>query len=131
MAEETTPAVPMPNPVATKGGQTSEYFITKVIISVATAAGILGAALEAANVFAGWLPDGSIGFKVIAIGGAVLAFLQATVYTLSRTRVKIAAMETGTVPDLTPEQAAEILDGKVPAPAKPATPPAPPPEVTP
>lgn len=110
----TPPATPMPTPAAKAGNQTSEYYLSKLIILVATVAGIIGAALDTANQFAGWIPKDSWAFRVIAIGGAAVAFLKATVYTLSRTKVKIAAMETGSVPDLTPEQAAEILDGKGP-----------------
>ncbi len=113
------PVVPTPNPAVKPGASTSEYYLTKVIVLVATAVGILGAALDTANTFAGWIPADSWGFKLLAIGGGVVAFLKATVYTLSRAKVKIAAMETGTVPDLTPEQAAEILDGSGPLAAPP------------
>lgn len=111
----TSPAAPMPTPAAKAGNETSEYFLTKIIVFTATVVAILSEALDVVNTFAGWIPKDSPILKGIAITAAVVAFLKSTVYTLSRTRVKVVAMQTGSVPDLTPAQAAEILDGKGPS----------------
>jgi hypothetical protein len=110
----------MPDPIAVApptdqttpldaGHTTSEYFITKIILALSAFVAVAGSVLDVVNTFVKMLPEGSWVFKALAVAGAVVAVVQSVVYTLSRTQVKLAALNNsaGTVSG---EQAAAILD---------------------
>ena len=91
------------------GHTTSEYFITKIVLGLSAFIAVAGSVLDVVNTFAKMLPEGSWVFKAIAIVGAVVGVAQSIVYTLSRTSVKIAALNQK-VEVTSGEQATAILD---------------------